>query len=165
MNSKKIISLVVAVAVAIAAYFAYKKFFPAGFSGLKANSIDSDDENSPEQLTPEEEAVLAVETLTEAQKRDAYNLANEIYEDCVGWNGHVMTMYEKLNDSTNAFFYFFVTVAYPSYDKKSLKERLNMQNWNVLKTITFSKANVGYTGKKARALISQIIYRIENFNF
>lgn len=165
MNSKKIIALAVAIAISLIAYFAYKKFLPAGFSGFKASSSNNNSSGADktEEEIFQENVDLVFTTLSEADKQDAYHIAKRAYDDCKGWNSHDMSIYRYINAFSNKKFYFFVTKAYPSYDSRSLTERLKMQNWGVLNS--WSKKN-GYKKKEsAEREINKLIYRIENFKF
>ncbi len=166
MNTKKtIIALVVAVVVSAVAYFAYKKFLPGGSTNTGSSSGGSTDytfTKTPEEIF-QEMAKIALASLSQVDKEDAYNIAGRIYDDCKGWGSHNMSMYDYLHKWSNAKFYFFVTVAYPSYDNLTLVKRLKAQNWKVLNK--WSKDNNYDTEEKALKKINQIIYRVENFTF
>jgi hypothetical protein len=167
MDTKKTITaLAIAVAVSAAVYFIYKKFFPSGLavsSNLSSDAGGSNNSNIVSEQDFDTLAQIALASLSDSEKQDAYHIASRIYDDCKGWNSHNMSMYDYLAKWNNAKFYFFVTRAYPSYDNRSLTDRLKMQNWGALNS--WSKNNGYNTKDKAERKINEIIYRVENFKF
>lgn len=128
---------------------------------------------------PETEEVQAAQlanlkdSLSEIQKQEAAVLARNIFEDMKGWNKHNMSLYQKLLDSSKAFFLYFIQDAYPSYDTaKSFRDRLKMQNFRVVNktSAVFFIFDSLIENKKekaasdaADALIAKIVNRIIEF--
>ena len=161
MDNKKTPLLVLMFAILCgAAYFVYTKYFPGILPDSISNGSELTNTSENEETVTIDPLELALSNLTEDDKIDAYNIASRIYEDCKGLNSHNMSMYDYLNKWSGAKFYFFVRNAYPSYDGKSLIQRLSLQNWGVLNK--WSKDH-GYVETKAKELINKIIYRVENF--
>ena len=91
------------------------------------------------------------------QRAKAYSLAEQIYKDMAGWNKHRVSLYKDLAAYNDKLFYVFVNEIYPSYDKKSLKSRMNDQNWKLIDDYSKSQK---YTTSDMSLYKDQIIQRI-----
>lgn len=151
-----VIIVVIFVVVLAVGYFAYAKTIKPKIEAEKETQKKQD-----EAIVIEQRKEELKDSLTEAQKQDAYALANRIFEDMKGWNKHDMLLYKKLFESSKAYFYYFVTSAYPSFDtSKSFVDRIKLQNFRV---VNYDSRKANLNNDNAEALIAKIKNRIDEF--
>lgn len=137
--AKNIFYGVSALVVIVIAFFVYKKFFAKTADSEKI-LIDEDLEEE-KQVAITEREVAVEKVLDQSKKDEAYELAVDIYKDMRGINAHDMDPYLKLYNMPDDQFFYFMVTAYPQVDSNSFLERVEKQNFKVVK-----KAKVGVFG-------------------
>lgn len=140
MENKKIIYIVIVVLVLAVGYWFYRKSKMTTDDGSTQKKAQEEAEELQQAAIVNREIVVE-KSLQQSQKDKAYQLAVKIYKDMRGINAHDMDPYLELYNMPDDQFFYFVQVAYPQVDSNSFLQRMNKQNWKVVK-----KAKVGAFG-------------------